>query len=543
TAGIMENFIENVSGYSMWDIRNAIEKSLNESLVFAGLSSSTAKVMNYTEMEQKVREATSNEPWGASGTLKQELAQATHNFQYFNEIMPAIFKRFTEKEPKEWRQIYKTLVLLEYLVTHGSERVVDEARGHISTIKVLRNFQYVDDNGKDEGINVRNRAKEFAEMLSSVDRIKEERKKAKANRNKFVGSEGGGFAGTGSKYGGFGSDSYFDGGSGNQLELTLQGLRDKMLVLAKTNLHSYIVKIVGGYSGSGSGSGSSSYRGSGRYDDRGSSSRSNRYDDEDRDPSNSPPARRSTRRNDTLKSAPKAEPVKEVNLFDFDEPVAPAARAAQTAFGGNASKPLDDAWGSLQSANDDFDDFQSAPPVEQKSQTTIPALPNYNPTMASVLPPVGANSTASNNGNNAGAFGVKPASGSAFDLLGSSPIKGNNTTGSFGSAVPPMSSSSTMSSSSKPKSSFPAQNATNAPASNPNDIWANASGLISLDGLGKAKAKEQAPSMNALAANSWNSGAWAAKPAATPAGSGFGNFGTTSQTTNKNNNNFNDLLF
>lgn len=69
---------------------------------------------------------------------------------------------------------------------------------------------------------VRNRAKEFAEMLGSVERIKEERKKAKANRNKFVGSEGGGggigsggsgsgFAGSGSKYGGFGSDSYFDG--------------------------------------------------------------------------------------------------------------------------------------------------------------------------------------------------------------------------------------------------------------------------------------------------------------------------------------------
>lgn len=44
-------------------------------------------------------------------------------------------------------------MLLEYLVTHGSERVVDEARGHISTIKVLRSFQYVDENGKDEGLN------------------------------------------------------------------------------------------------------------------------------------------------------------------------------------------------------------------------------------------------------------------------------------------------------------------------------------------------------------------------------------------------------
>ncbi|KAF9928930.1 Epsin-3, clathrin recruitment and traffic between the Golgi and endosome [Mortierella alpina] len=491
----MDNFIENVSGYSMWDIRNALEKV-------------TAKVMNYTEMEQKVREATSNEPWGASGTLKQELAQATHNFQYFNEIMPAIFKRFTENEPKQWRQIYKTLVLLEYLVTHGSERVVDEARGHISTIKVLRNFQYVDDNGKDEGINVRNRAKEFAEMLSSVDRIKEERKKAKANRNKFVGSEGGGFAGTGSKYGGFGSDSYYDGGSG------------------------------GGYNGSGSGSGSgSSYRGSGRYDDRGNSSRSNRYDDEDPEPSNSPPARRSARKTESTKSAPKVEPVKEVNLFDFDEPVAPAAPVAQGAFGGNVSKPLDDGWGVLQSGNDDFDDFQSAPPVEQKAQTSIPALPAYNATMASVLPPARANSTSSNSG----AFGAKAGNGGgAFDLLGSSPANGNAT---FGSAMPAMSAPS-----SKPTSSFPSQNTT-ASASNPNDIWANASGLISLDGLGKAKAKEAAPSMNALAANSWNSGAWAASKPATPAGSnqaGFGNFGNaapSSQAGNKNSNNFNDLLF
>lgn len=27
--------------------------------------------------------------------------------QYFNEIMPAIYRRFTEKESKQWRQIYK----------------------------------------------------------------------------------------------------------------------------------------------------------------------------------------------------------------------------------------------------------------------------------------------------------------------------------------------------------------------------------------------------------------------------------------------------
>jgi epsin len=43
--------------------------------------------------------------------------------------------------------------LLEYLVKHGSERVVDDARSHISTLKMLRSFHYIDDKGKDQGLN------------------------------------------------------------------------------------------------------------------------------------------------------------------------------------------------------------------------------------------------------------------------------------------------------------------------------------------------------------------------------------------------------
>ena len=67
--------------------------------------------------------------------------------------MPTIFRRFKEREPRDWRQIYKALQLLEYIVKHGSERVVDEARAHLATIKILRNFHYIDDKGKDQGIN------------------------------------------------------------------------------------------------------------------------------------------------------------------------------------------------------------------------------------------------------------------------------------------------------------------------------------------------------------------------------------------------------
>ena len=125
---------------------------------------------------------------GASSTLMQEIAQATNNYQDFSEIMPTIFRRFMDTEASEWRQIYKSLQLLEYLVKNGAERVVDDARAHVSTIKILRNFHYTDEKGKDQGINVRNRAKELAELLSDVERIRTERRKARMNRNKFQGT-------------------------------------------------------------------------------------------------------------------------------------------------------------------------------------------------------------------------------------------------------------------------------------------------------------------------------------------------------------------
>ena len=63
--------------------------------------------LNVSEIEAKVNEATSDDPWGASSTLMQEIAGATNNFQDFNEIMPAIYRNFMEKEAREWRQIYK----------------------------------------------------------------------------------------------------------------------------------------------------------------------------------------------------------------------------------------------------------------------------------------------------------------------------------------------------------------------------------------------------------------------------------------------------
>lgn len=38
--------------------------------------------------------------------------------QLLNEIMPMIYKRFTEKAAEEWRQIYKVLTLQTFIEDH-----------------------------------------------------------------------------------------------------------------------------------------------------------------------------------------------------------------------------------------------------------------------------------------------------------------------------------------------------------------------------------------------------------------------------------------
>ena len=56
---------------------------------------------------------------------------------------------------------------------------------------------------------VRNRSRELVELLSDVEKIRAERRKAKANKSKYVGTgnDGMSFSSDGGRYGGFGNDN------------------------------------------------------------------------------------------------------------------------------------------------------------------------------------------------------------------------------------------------------------------------------------------------------------------------------------------------
>ncbi|KAG5854147.1 hypothetical protein ANANG_G00034470 [Anguilla anguilla] len=143
-------------------------------------------VHNYSEAEIKVREATSNDPWGPSSSLMSEIADLTFNVVAFTEVMGMIWKRLND-HGKNWRHVYKALTLLDYLIKTGSERVAQQCRENVFTIQTLRDFQYVDRDGKDQGVNVREKAKQLAALMRDEDRLKQERAQALKTKERMAG--------------------------------------------------------------------------------------------------------------------------------------------------------------------------------------------------------------------------------------------------------------------------------------------------------------------------------------------------------------------
>ncbi|XP_065924449.1 clathrin interactor 1 isoform X5 [Magallana gigas] len=161
----------------MWKLREITDKVTNV-------------VMNYTEVETKVREATNDDAWGPHGQIMQEIARYTFTYEHFPEVMGMLWKRMLHDNKKNWRRTYKSLLLLAYLVRNGSEKSVTSCREHLYDLRGLESYTFTDELGKDQGLNVRTKAKELVDFIQDDERLREERKKAKKNRDKYIGMSG-----------------------------------------------------------------------------------------------------------------------------------------------------------------------------------------------------------------------------------------------------------------------------------------------------------------------------------------------------------------
>lgn len=69
-----------------------------------------------------------------------EIADLTYNVVAFTEIMQMIWKRLND-HGKNWRHVYKALLLLEYLIKTGSEKV-NLNRTQIRVLRISSVFHF-----------------------------------------------------------------------------------------------------------------------------------------------------------------------------------------------------------------------------------------------------------------------------------------------------------------------------------------------------------------------------------------------------------------
>ncbi|RZC81639.1 hypothetical protein C5167_044232 [Papaver somniferum] len=136
------------------------------------------KILKVPEIQQKVYDATSYEPWGSHGSDLTEIAQATKKLEHLA-LFPLLIGTSTDCKiimnvlwtgladgGSNWRNVYKALAVMEYLVAHGSDTAVYDIINH--------SFQ------------ISKEADTILSLLDDKDKIQEVRDKAAADRDNAI---------------------------------------------------------------------------------------------------------------------------------------------------------------------------------------------------------------------------------------------------------------------------------------------------------------------------------------------------------------------
>lgn len=138
----------------------------------------------YSEVEWRLRELTNSDPWGCSPTDMQAFLDSLTQAEE-SEVLEALKRRMSEGS---WRNRYKSLNLLDHILKHGATTFLRAIREQewlwIELLEDLKtSFEFVDERGKDQGINVRVKAGNILELLRDQSlleqtRIAEQEKRA-----------------------------------------------------------------------------------------------------------------------------------------------------------------------------------------------------------------------------------------------------------------------------------------------------------------------------------------------------------------------------
>ncbi|XP_022761152.1 epsin-3 [Durio zibethinus] len=131
-----------------------------------------------TAAELLAEEATSNDPWGPDARTMTKISKASFYKDDYWRIVYVLHKRLDSIDWKHWRQSYKALILLEFLLTHGHEAFAEEFICDSDVIEELGTFRHVDEKGFNWGLNMQKRSDRVLELLEGGETLRLARLKA-----------------------------------------------------------------------------------------------------------------------------------------------------------------------------------------------------------------------------------------------------------------------------------------------------------------------------------------------------------------------------
>merc|ERR1711879_879854 len=97
-------------------------------------------ITNPTQLERLVKKATNKEKPLPTQYELEVILQHTKNAYTRKEILTILWKRLGD-HGKYWQRVHKALIVFEYLVRHGDDRLRDNIRQKQYAIQSLKNFQ------------------------------------------------------------------------------------------------------------------------------------------------------------------------------------------------------------------------------------------------------------------------------------------------------------------------------------------------------------------------------------------------------------------
>ncbi|XP_073040277.1 ENTH domain-containing protein C794.11c isoform X1 [Primulina eburnea] len=132
-----------------------------------------------TPAQLLMEEATNGDPGAPDARTLKMISRSAFEVDDYWRIVEILHKRLVRFERRFWRESYKAVVVLEYLMTHGPESVAEEFQTDRDVIKEMENFQHIDEKGFNWGLTVRKKAERVLKLLEKRPLLKEERDRAR----------------------------------------------------------------------------------------------------------------------------------------------------------------------------------------------------------------------------------------------------------------------------------------------------------------------------------------------------------------------------